>query len=75
MTELAAEIDRARTNARAMAHSLGVRVFLYQDAAGKPVFRPLRPAERDENLSLVEEFAPPEPTRYEGTLPSSPPSS
>jgi hypothetical protein len=72
MTEVATEMERATTNAEQMAHSLGVRVFLYRDLTGRPVFRTMHPAGRDEHLELIRTFEPPAPTKYEGALPSSP---
>ncbi len=67
------DFKRALELAAGMALSLGVRVFLYQDAKGDPVYRPIMPAHKDEGLKLVKEFAAPPRTVYEGALPMTPP--
>jgi hypothetical protein len=46
-------------NAARLALSLGVRIFLYRDLAGRPVFRPIHPAGPDEHLELIKTFDPP----------------
>jgi hypothetical protein len=62
--------ERAIENAKSMAHSLGVRVFLYRNAAGNPVFLTMSPADTSEVLELVAIFEPPPPTVYEGMVPT-----
>ncbi len=71
MTELATEIERATKNARSLAHSLGVRVFLYRDMASKPVILTIHPAETGAQLELIETFEPPAHTQYDSALPPS----
>ncbi len=72
MTDLPTEIERATTNAKQMALSLGVWVYLYRDLTGLPVLRAIHKAGPEEHLELIREFAPPERTKYEGALPTSP---
>jgi hypothetical protein len=73
MTEPDTEIQRATKNAERMAVSLGVRIFLYQTVAGKPVFKPIHPALPDEHLELIGTFEPPlRQTSFDQSLPPSP---
>jgi len=71
MTDLPTEMQRAIKNAEGMAFSVGVRVFLYQDKEGSPVYRLILPALPDEDLQLVETFEPPKRTVYDSALPPS----
>lgn len=52
------ELEAARVNGRNMANSLGVRVFLYTNADGKPVFCALHPSVVA-SWTLVETFEAP----------------
>ncbi len=74
MTEPDTEIQRATKNAEQMARSLGVRIFLYQDLTGRPVFRPIHPARADEHLKLIKTFEPPrKEIAFDHALPATPP--
>jgi hypothetical protein len=76
MTEPDTEIQRATKNAERLALSLGVRIYLYQDLTGRPVFRPIHPALSDEHLELIGTFEPPPPrTIFDQSLPPTPASS
>ncbi len=74
MSDLPNEIERATVNAKQMAHSLGVRIWLYQDLTGRPVFRPIHPARAEEHLTFVESFEPPaKEIPFDHALPVVPP--
>ncbi len=60
-------IEHAEVRARELAHGLGVRVFLYQDAAGNPIYRAIQPS-LDRKLKLVGEYAASPGPKYEGNL-------
>ncbi len=67
------ELENATKNGRALALSLGVRIFLYQDMAGRIVFKTIHPALPDEHLELIETFeAPPTRTVFDQSLPPTP---
>jgi hypothetical protein len=67
------ELQIARKHGAELALGLGVRVFLYRDAAERSVFRVIHPADWSEKLELVETFEAPPRTIYEGALPPSAP--
>ncbi len=67
------DIENAAKNGRALALSLGVRVFLYRDMTGRIAFKTIHPALPDEHLELIETFeAQPARTVFDQSLPPTP---
>lgn len=70
MTDIADAIKHAGE----LALSLGVRMFLYRDATGRPVYHAILPADPSKkDLELVQTFEPPERTVYDSVLPEGAP--